>query len=168
MFIAPYNAFGLADLILAVILGLLFGSFGGALVYRFKNELPFGWNKDKQAIRSICPPCGRTLTVFELIPIVSWIALRGRCACRRTRISWLYPLTEGTVCLLTLYVVSQNGWGIFTLSSMVLFPFLVAGAIVQVTRIFEKPAAVRSSLFLLKSCLYLLAILGAIFALLSI
>ena len=44
--------------------------------------------------RSACPGCGRVLTPLENIPIVSWLALRGRCKGCGTRISARYPIVE--------------------------------------------------------------------------
>ncbi len=169
MFIASYNAVGSADCILAIILGLLFGSFGGALIYRFHHGLPFGWDHKGGAVRSICPPCGRTLKVWELIPLFSWVFLRGRCACRHTKLSVFYPLTEGVVCLLTLCVVAKSGWGIVTLISMILFPFLVAGIIVQGIFIYERARGLSGGgRFLVKRVLYLVGLFGGLITLLLI
>jgi leader peptidase (prepilin peptidase)/N-methyltransferase len=44
--------------------------------------------------RSACPRCHHILSWAELIPVVSWFALRGKCLhCKKT-ISWLYPFIE--------------------------------------------------------------------------
>ena len=67
--------------------GLTLGSFGNVLIVR----LPQG--KDAGG-RSACPACGRILTMWELIPVVSYALLLGRChGCRKT-ISPQYPLVE--------------------------------------------------------------------------
>lgn len=44
--------------------------------------------------RSFCPSCGKTLSPFELIPILSFLALRGRCKNCKAKISLQYPLVE--------------------------------------------------------------------------
>ena len=44
--------------------------------------------------RSACPKCGHTLSALELVPILSWVFLRGRCRSCHERISVRYPLTE--------------------------------------------------------------------------
>lgn len=44
--------------------------------------------------RSSCPTCGRRLGVAELVPIISWLALRGKCRGCAGAIAVAYPLTE--------------------------------------------------------------------------
>lgn len=44
--------------------------------------------------RSACPHCRQTLRVWELVPVLSFLILRGRCARCRRPIAWQYPLVE--------------------------------------------------------------------------
>lgn len=44
--------------------------------------------------RSACPYCHRQLSWYELIPVVSWVLLRGKCRTCRSTILWLYPFIE--------------------------------------------------------------------------
>ncbi len=69
-------------------LGLIFGSFIAAVSVRLPRDM------DVVAERSKCMSCHRTLRPWELAPLVSWLALRGRCARCRGRISPRYPLIE--------------------------------------------------------------------------
>ncbi|WP_420800182.1 prepilin peptidase [Paraburkholderia tagetis] len=50
--------------------------------------------------RSACPHCGHVLRAWENIPVVSWLALRGRCSKCGTRVSVRYPVIElaGAAC----------------------------------------------------------------------
>jgi leader peptidase (prepilin peptidase)/N-methyltransferase len=75
-------------------LGACIGSFTNVLVFR----LPASESVVRPASR--CPSCGRFLSWYENIPILSWLALRGRCRTCRTAISIQYPLVELTVGLL--------------------------------------------------------------------
>lgn len=50
--------------------------------------------------RSRCPSCGHVLRWHENIPVLSWLALRGRCSSCRTRIGARYPLVELATALL--------------------------------------------------------------------
>lgn len=44
--------------------------------------------------RSHCPQCNHTLGALDLVPLFSWLFLRGRCRYCGTKISWRYPLSE--------------------------------------------------------------------------
>jgi len=61
-------------------LGLCFGSFADALVWRLHK------GKNWISERSQCEHCGHTLSAADLIPFFSWIALRGRCRYCRNKI----------------------------------------------------------------------------------
>ena len=52
------------------------------------------------APRSRCPHCGHRLAASENIPLLSWIALRGRCSACKASISTRYPLVEGATAAL--------------------------------------------------------------------
>lgn len=69
------------------VLGLVLGSFGNVLVSRLpRSEAITG--------RSRCPRCGETLPWRDLVPLGSFLFLRGRCRFCRGRISLRYPLLE--------------------------------------------------------------------------
>jgi leader peptidase (prepilin peptidase)/N-methyltransferase len=74
--------------IFAGLLGLAFGSFLNVCLSR--------WPGGESIItpRSHCRSCARTLAWWENIPLVSWLALRGRCRTCRAWIGWRYPLVE--------------------------------------------------------------------------
>jgi leader peptidase (prepilin peptidase)/N-methyltransferase len=77
--------------IFAGLLGLAFGSFLNVCLSR--------WPAGESVVqpRSHCRQCGRTLAWWENVPLVSWLALRGRCRTCRTWIGWRYPLVEAAV-----------------------------------------------------------------------
>ena len=72
----------------AGILGLLVGSFLNVVVYR----VPAGMSVVRP--RSSCPRCGHEISAIENIPVLSWLALRGRCRSCAQPISARYPLVE--------------------------------------------------------------------------
>jgi hypothetical protein len=74
--------------IFAGLLGLAFGSFLNVCLCR--------WPTGESIVLpgSHCRQCGRTLAWWENIPLVSWLALRGRCRTCRSWIGWRYPLVE--------------------------------------------------------------------------
>jgi len=74
-------------------LGLIIGSFINVLTLRFSPDEPNRFNKAFHG-RSYCPHCHRQLAWFELIPIFSFICLRGKCRTCHKKISWQYPIVE--------------------------------------------------------------------------
>jgi len=76
------------------LLGLLIGSFLNVVVHR----VPLGQSVAHPP--SACPTCGTAIGPRDNVPVLSWLALRGRCRHCRTGISARYPLTEaGTAAL---------------------------------------------------------------------
>jgi leader peptidase (prepilin peptidase)/N-methyltransferase len=73
---------------LAGVVGLFVGSFLNVVIYRAPRGLSVA------APRSFCPACERQLSWWENVPVVSWIALRGRCRTCHQPISIRYPLVE--------------------------------------------------------------------------
>src|SRR5262245_5286020 len=77
-----------------VIFGLIIGSFLNVVIAR----LPEGQSLWRP--RSACPGCGATIAWHDNIPVLSFVALGGRCRACRMSIAWRYPLTElATACL---------------------------------------------------------------------
>ncbi|MBT2668150.1 prepilin peptidase [Bacillus sp. ISL-4] len=70
------------------VLGLILGSFFNVVGLSVPASHSFA-NR-----RSACPSCGRTLTFFELIPVISYMLQEGKCRGCKTRISPLYPAVE--------------------------------------------------------------------------
>jgi leader peptidase (prepilin peptidase) / N-methyltransferase len=96
-----------------VLLGLGFGSFVNALVWRLHKQENSKSNKDKGRYsitrgRSECVHCGHKLAARDLLPIVSWLSLRGRCRYCKKSISWQYPLVEASTA--ALFVGSWVFW----------------------------------------------------------
>ena len=83
--------------LLFALIGLTLGSFGNVLVYRIAAGQSIGG-------RSRCPSCRRTLRAIDLVPIVSYVLLGGRCRRCHARISLRYPLVEAGSMLLFLLV----------------------------------------------------------------
>jgi leader peptidase (prepilin peptidase)/N-methyltransferase len=86
-------------ILFAAILGALVGSFLNVVLWR----VPRG--ESVVSPSSHCPNCGTFLRPQELIPIVSWVALRGRCRTCGVHISARYPLVE-LACALVLALVA--------------------------------------------------------------
>ena len=74
--------------IYSFVIGACFGSFLNVCISRWPEGLSV------VSPRSRCPKCERQITVFENIPLLSWIALRGKCRGCGNSISFQYPLVE--------------------------------------------------------------------------
>ncbi len=79
-------ALGLAALL--ALFGLVMGSAVTALAWRVPRGV--SWARG----RSACPACGAPLGPADLVPLLSFLVLRGRCRRCGARIAWRYPLTE--------------------------------------------------------------------------
>jgi prepilin signal peptidase PulO-like enzyme (type II secretory pathway) len=93
----------------SMILGLIVGSFLSMLIPRLHED-----KKGIVAGRSECPHCHHTLGVLDLIPLLSYLALRGRCRyCKKPITAW-YPLTElATALLFGSLFLSTADWANF-------------------------------------------------------
>jgi prepilin signal peptidase PulO-like enzyme (type II secretory pathway) len=99
------------------IVGAAMGSFSGAVVWRLRKK------KDFVRDRSECEKCHHKLGTFDLIPIFSYIFLRGRCRyCRK-------PIVPDTL------LIELTGAVLFTLSYL-LFPLEGVGTVVKSTTLF--------------------------------
>ncbi len=74
-------------LILFFSLGLIIGSFLNVVIFRLNTGKGLGG-------RSACMSCRNVLSWYELVPLMSYIALWGRCKNCKIKISWQYPLVE--------------------------------------------------------------------------
>jgi prepilin signal peptidase PulO-like enzyme (type II secretory pathway) len=73
--------------VFAFMFGTIIGSFLNVVSLRFNTGKTVGG-------RSMCMACGKTLTWVELVPLFSFLFLRGACRKCKSKISWQYPLVE--------------------------------------------------------------------------
>lgn len=85
--------------VFAGVLGALIGSFGNVVIYR----LPRG--ESIAFPGSHCPHCNRALGPLELVPVLSFIVLRGRCRTCGQRIGLRYPVVESAMAALFVALV---------------------------------------------------------------
>lgn len=102
----------------AVVLGLLVGSFLNVIIKRMPPILEYQWKQDYADFteqefnekkppgialaRSHCPQCKNQLAAWHNIPVISFMLLRGRCHFCHKAISWRYPAIEFLTAALTL------------------------------------------------------------------
>ena len=124
-------------------LGLLVGSFLNVVILRLPKRLEWDWKRDAREIleqpdlydppppgiaveRSHCPHCKHQLSWYENIPVLSWLALRGKCRNCKAPISFQYPFVELLTMLLVSACVWRFGFGWQGFGASVLSCFLIA------------------------------------------
>jgi leader peptidase (prepilin peptidase)/N-methyltransferase len=90
------------DFFVAAVIGACMGSFGNVLV----DRLPAG---ESILGRSRCDGCAKTLSPLELVPLFSWIFLRGRCRACGSRIPARVPAVEASCAALGAFALAQAG-----------------------------------------------------------
>src|SRR5690625_5047214 len=86
--------------ILFFVVGVVIGSFFNVVGLRVPQRIPFSND------RSYCPSCQKQLKSIDLIPIFSYLFLRGKCRHCQTNISILYPIIE----ILTGFLFAFSYW----------------------------------------------------------
>lgn len=117
----------------AFIFGAVFGSFTNVLIFRVPKHEEF------IKTRSHCMTCGHILKWYELIPIISWLALRGKCKSCKAQISPQYPIVEAAGGLLWAVVFVAFGAQALTILTQALFTTLLTLSIMD-ERTHEIPA----------------------------
>ena len=128
--------------LIAGLFGLLFGSFLNVLIYRLPKMMQREWDNDfaeasdKEPVhtdrfnlmvpRSACPHCGHQITALENVPVISYLALRGKCSECKTPISARYPMVELLTGALSVLMVWKFGSGWAGLSSLCFLYTLIA------------------------------------------
>jgi len=87
----------------ALVLGLLFGSFANVCIHRIPERKSIVWPG------SACPACGAAIAWYDNIPVFSYIALGGRCRACRAPIPRRYPLIEALAGLLFAALSVRDG-----------------------------------------------------------
>jgi len=167
------------ELILASAL-FIFGFFIGSFLNVLADRLPRGETVIKG--RSHCDKCKKTLQWYDLIPLASFVLLKGRCRYCHTRLSFVYPMVEITTGVLfvitTIFVFNNFQFSIINfqfLISLIYYLFIVSSLIViffadlKYEIIPDKiilPAIIVSALYLILNTQYailpyLLSALGA-------
>lgn len=82
--------------------GLIIGSFLNCVIYRLDTKESFLRGK------SFCPNCKHTLSWQDLIPVLSFIFLKGKCRYCQKPISWQYPLVELATAILFVMILNYE------------------------------------------------------------
>jgi len=112
------------EIFLFFILGASVGSFLNCVIYRLETGESF------LSGRSFCPKCKHTLGFWDLIPILSFIFLKGKCRYCKEKISIQYPLVE-------IFTAFSFVFGFFFFKGISLLLFLVFSSLLILAFVFD-------------------------------
>jgi leader peptidase (prepilin peptidase)/N-methyltransferase len=106
-------------IILFFLFGLAGGSFLNAVIYRIDNIMSIARE------RSQCPHCKKEIAWYDLVPLLSFVALRGICRHCGKKISWQYPIIELTTAILFVVLYLSVGLNWYTVFLAIISMFLI-------------------------------------------
>jgi leader peptidase (prepilin peptidase)/N-methyltransferase len=125
MYVVPLYQQTVFLVTVAVLVGLMAGSFLNVVIHRLPKMMERQWRAECAELagtqpaaaepynlvvpRSACPHCGHGITALENIPIASYIALGGKCSACKKPISLRYPVVEALVAAFSGYVAWRYG-----------------------------------------------------------
>ncbi|SFP63451.1 type 4 prepilin peptidase 1 Aspartic peptidase. MEROPS family A24A [Nitrosomonas cryotolerans] len=125
-----------------IIIGLMVGSFLNVLIYRLPKMMEQGWRQQCAELRgesaeilptfniatprSICFHCGHKITILENIPILSYLALRGRCSRCHHPISLRYPIVEMLTSIMSGFTAWYFGYSLITIAALIFVWAMIA------------------------------------------
>ena len=118
--------------IIVFLYGITIGSFLNVLIYRLPKK------ENIVTTRSHCMSCGNQLKWYDLVPLFSYLVLRGKCRKCKAKISVQYPLIEGLNGVLYILVFSVYGISVETLLYCLLSSALLALSVIDL-RTYEIP-----------------------------
>lgn len=118
--------------IVVFLYGITIGSFLNVLIYRIPKK------ENIAIVRSHCMKCGYQLKWYDLVPLFSWLILKGKCRKCKEKISVQYPLVEAANGGLYLVVFMKFGISIESLLYCLLFSALLALSVIDF-RTYEIP-----------------------------
>ena len=131
------------------IISLLIGSFLNVVIHRLPLMMEREWRLQAEVLlaqtsqqesaqpynlivpRSACPKCHTQISALHNIPVISWLALKGRCAHCKNPISARYPLVELVTALISAIVAWRFGFTWYMAAALVMTWFLVALSVID-------------------------------------
>ena len=129
----------LPDIILYIIIflfGIVIGSFLNVCIFRIPNQ------EDIVKTGSHCMSCGYRLKWYDMIPVASFLALRGKCRKCGTKLSVQYPLIEAANGILYVCIVWTGGLGIESLLYCLMASALIVLSVIDF-RTYEIPFGIN-------------------------
>jgi leader peptidase (prepilin peptidase) / N-methyltransferase len=145
--IEAFRAFPALFVTAVTVMSLAIGSFLNVVIHRLPKMLERQWRDELAELngqevataprynlvvpRSACPACGHRIAALENIPLVSYLALRGKCASCKAGISPRYPVVEALTGALSGYIAWRYGFAWQTLAMLVFVWSMIALAFID-------------------------------------
>ena len=120
---------------LCTTIGLVAGSFLNVIIFRLPKMMEREWNQQCSELLgettkplptfnlvkpcSECPHCKHKITALESIPIISYLALRGRCSQCNTSIFLRYPIMGALTGIMSGFIAWHFGYGFITVAALI-------------------------------------------------
>ena len=134
-----------AEILLYIIIflfGIVIGSFVNVLIYRLPK------NENIVVVNSHCMSCGHQLKWYDLVPLFSWIFLRGKCRYCKEKISVQYPLIEAVNGFGYVLIFLVCGLNLSSILYSICFSMLVAISVID-WRTYEIPVGLNITILTL-------------------
>ena len=134
-------------ILLCTTIGLVAGSFLNVIIFRLPKMMEREWNQQCSELRgetikplptlnlvkpfSECPHCKHKITALESIPIISYLALRGRCSQCNTSITLRYPIMEALTGIMSGFIAWHFGYGFITVAALIFVWSMIALAFID-------------------------------------
>ena len=128
-------------------MSLAIGSFLNVVIHRLPKMLEQQWRDELAELngqeaaaarrynlvvpRSACPACGHAISALENVPLLSYLALRGKCASCKARISPRYPVVEALTAALSGFIAWRYGFAWQTLAILIFVWSMIALAFID-------------------------------------
>lgn len=122
--------------------GIIIGSFLNVLIYRIPKKENFVVN------RSHCMNCNYQLKWYDLVPIISYVLLKGRCRTCQTKISVQYPIVEAVNGILYIVIFGVNGFQVDSIIYCILTSLLIVLSVIDF-HTFEIPEGINIAIGIL-------------------
>lgn len=122
--------------IIIFLYGIVIGSFLNVCIYRLPQK------ENIAKVRSHCMNCGYQLRWYDLVPVFSYLCLRGRCRKCKEKISIQYPVIESLNGVLYCIIFAEYGFSIETLLYALLFSALITLSVIDF-RTYEIPLGIN-------------------------
>lgn len=139
---------------IAGLLGLVFGSFGNVVIWRFPR------GESLSSPPSHCPSCDTPIKWYDNVPVVSWLLLRGRCRTCHAPIAIRYPLVELASAVLWVLAALRFGVSVRAVMAAALFYVLLLLSVIDIDTM-RLPNAIVGTLALIGLGGVALSALGA-------